>query len=119
MQVGIKVIKLRKNGDFSYKGKLITPEGLSFITGDTLTATLQVKHATNNAVETHNYTVQDMPACQVLQLLKGAVALGRICANTFTVTINGNTLLRGANYSDYLDVLPNAALYFNTLTKKA
>lgn len=119
MQVGIKVIKLRKNGDFSYKGKLITPEGLSFITGDTLTATLQVKHPTNNAVETHNYPVQDMPAFQVLQLLKAIVAVCRKCSNTFTVTINGNTLLRGANYSDYLDVLPNAALYFNALTKKA
>lgn len=119
MQVGIKVIKLRKNGNFSYKGKLITHEGLSFITKDTLTTTLQVKHTTNNAVETHNYNVQDMPACQVLQLLKGIVALGRICANTFTVTINGNTLLRGANYSNYIDVLPTAALYFNALTKKA
>ena len=119
MQVDIKVIKLRKSGDFSYKGKLITPEGLSFITGDTLTTTLQVKHHTDNTVETHNYAVQDMPAFKVLQLIKGVVALGRICANTFTVTINGNTLLRGANYSDYLDVLPNAALYFNALTKKA
>ena len=119
MQVGIKVIKLRKSGDFSYKGKLITPDGLNFISGDTLTATLQVKHTTDNAVETHNYAVQDMPAFQVLQLLKGVVALGRICANTFTVTINGNTLLRGANYSNYVDVLPNAALYFNALTKKA
>lgn len=119
MQVGIKVIKLRKNGDFSYKGKLITPEGLSFITGDTLTATLQVKHPTNNEVETHNYPVQDMPAFQVLQLLKAIVALGRICSNTFTVTINGNTLLRGANYSDYLDVLPNKTLYLTTLTQKA
>ena len=119
MQVGIKVIKLRNNGDFSYKGKLITPDGLSFVTGDTLTATLQVKHHTDNAVETHNYAVHDMPAFQVLQLLKGVVALGRICANTFTVTINGNTLLRGANYSNYVDVLPNAAVYFNALTKKA
>ena len=118
MQVGIKVIKLRKSGDFSHKGKLITTDGLNFITGDTLTATLQVKHTTDNAVETHNYTVQDMPAFHVLQLLKGVVALGRICSNTFTVTINGNTLLRGANYSDYLDVLPNAAVYFNALTKK-
>ena len=119
MQVGIKVIKLRKNGDFSYKGKLITPEGLSFITGDTLTATLQVKHTTNNAVETNNYPVQDMSAFQVLQLLKAIVAVCRNYSSTFTITVNGNTLLRGANYSDYLDVLPNATLYFNALTKKA
>ena len=119
MQVGIKVIKLRKSGDFNYKGKLITPDGMSFVTSDTLTATLQVKHTTNNAVETHNYNVHDMPALQVLQLLKSVVALGRIYSNTFTVTINGNTLLRGTNYSDYIDVLPNAALYFNALTKKA
>ena len=119
MQAGIKVLKVLKNGNFSSKGKLITPKSLSFITGDTLTATLQVKQCTNNIVETHNYPVYDMPAFQVLQLLKAIVAVCRKCSSTFTITVNGNTLMQGASYCDYLDVLHNEVLYFNTLTQKA
>ena len=119
MQVGIKVLKVLKSGNFSSKGKVINPKSLSFITGDTLTATLQVKQCTNNIVETHNYPVQDMSAFQVLQLLKAIVAVCRNYSSTFTITVNGNTLMQGANYCDYIDVLPNATLYFNTLTKKA
>ena len=119
MQVGIKVLKVLKNGNLSSKGKVINPKGLSFITGDTLTATLQVKQCTNNIVETHNYPVHDMPAFQVLQLLKAIIAVCRNYSSTFTITVNGNTLVQGASYCDYIDVLPNKTLYLTTLTQKA